>query len=487
MLSKRFKELSHFRLTEERGYRLLPLRFTALDAERYVVSNLVGEYLVLGRHVIEDLVEHRLASGTSLYDDLKSKHFIYDDDSQAALPLLGLKYRTKLTQASHFTGLHIFVVTLRCDYSCPYCQVSRQTDDKTAFDMSQETADRALDMVFLSPNPSIKIEFQGGEPLLNFPLIQYIVERAKRLNETFKRDLRFVIATNLSFLTDAVIEFCAAHGVDLSTSLDGPAALHNKNRPRPGKNGHQLVVDNIKRIQRRLGKHRVSALMTTTLESLPQVREIIDEYVSLQLNEIFLRPLSPYGFAVRTGQIDRYDTDRWLEFFKEGLSYVLELNRNGCPFREVYSTIVLRKMLTPQEPGYVDLRSPAGIAIAAIVYNYDGDVYASDEARMLAEMGQHKFRLGNLHRDSYEAMLTNDDLMDALESSITVSSPTCTDCAFLPYCGSDPVYHFATQRDTVGNKALSGFCRKNIGIFRHLITLMEDDPGARRVLRRWAF
>nr|WP_092701010.1 radical SAM protein [Rhodanobacter glycinis] len=233
---------------------------------------MVGEYLVLGRNLIEDLVEHRLVSGTSLYDDLKSKHFIYDEDSQAALPLLGLKYRTKLTQASHFTGLHIFVVTLRCDYSCPYCQVSRQTDDKMAFDMSKETADRAVDMVFLSPNPSIKIEFQGGEPLLNFPLIQYIVGRAESLNETFKRDLRFVIATNLSFLTDEVIEFCSTHGVDLSTSLDGPASLHNKNRPRPGKNGHQLVVENIKRIQRRLGKHRVSALMTTTLESLSQVR-----------------------------------------------------------------------------------------------------------------------------------------------------------------------------------------------------------------------
>jgi hypothetical protein len=37
------------------------------------------------------------------------------------------------------------------------------------------------------------------------------------------------------------------------------------------------------------------------------------------------------------------------------------------------STTILAKMLTPFEPGFVDLRSPAGIGIAAIVYNYDGD------------------------------------------------------------------------------------------------------------------
>ncbi len=51
-------------------------------------------------------------------------------------------------------------------------------------------------------------------------------------------------------------------------------------------------------------------------------------------------------------------------------------------------------MLTNDDPGYVDLTSPAGIGIGAIVYNYDGDVYASDEGRMLAEMGDTTFRLG---------------------------------------------------------------------------------------------
>jgi len=487
MLSRRFKDIEHFRETEKLGYSLLPVRFTQLDESRYVVSNMVGEYLVLPRAQIEDLVEHRISAGTDFYDDLKSKHFIFDQDSQAAHELLGLKYRTKLTQASNFTGLHIFVVSLRCDYSCPYCQVSRQTDDKTAFDMSRDTADRSLDMVFLSPNQAIKIEFQGGEPLLNFELIKYIVERAERLNKEYRRDLRFVIATNLSYMTDEVIDYCLVHDIHISTSLDGPAHLHNKNRPRPGKNGHQLVVDSIRRVQRRLGRERISALMTTTLESLSMPRAIIDEYVGLGLNEIFLRPLSPYGFAVRTGQIDRYDTDKWLDFFKEGLAYILELNRGGYPFREIYSTIILRKMLTPQEAGYVDLQSPAGIAISAIVFNYDGAVYASDESRMLAEMGVSKFRLGNVHTDSYETMLSNDDLMDAIESSITISAPLCTDCAFLPYCGSDPVYHFATQRDVIGNKAMSGFCRKNMGVFRHLISLMEDDPAARSILRGWAF
>jgi len=486
-LSRRFASLDHFRESERAGYRLLPIRFTSLDDHRYVVSNAVGEYLVMQRDAVHQLVQHQLPSGSDLYDDLKAKHFIYDADSSAAIKLTALKYRTKLSRLAHFTGLHILVVTLRCDYSCPYCQVSRQTDDKVAYDMSKDTADRALAMVFQSPNPAIKIEFQGGETLLNFPLIKYIVEKAEGINRQECRDLQFVIATNLSYMTDEVLEYCSAHDIHISTSLDGPADLHNKNRPRPGKNGHALVVDAIKRVQRRLGRSKVSALMTTTAESLGRVRDIIDEYVGLGLHEIFLRPLSPYGFAVKTGQIHRYDEQRWLLFFREGLQHILGLTRDGYPMREIYSSLVLRKMLSPQEPGYVDLRSPAGVGIGAIVYNYDGDVYASDEARMLSEMGEKKFRLGNLRSHSYEEMLGNDDLMDAIEQSVTVSTPMCSECAFQPYCGSDPVYHYATQRDIVGNKAESGFCKKNMGVFRELITLMEDDVRARATLRSWAF
>jgi sulfatase maturation enzyme AslB (radical SAM superfamily) len=45
--------------------------------------------------------------------------------------------------------------------------------------------------------------------------------------------LDFVIASNLALLTEEHLAFCKAQGVLLSTSLDGPADLHNKNRPDP--------------------------------------------------------------------------------------------------------------------------------------------------------------------------------------------------------------------------------------------------------------
>jgi uncharacterized protein len=481
----KFEPLSVYEKGLGNEYRLLPLRFTEFDADSYVLTHFVGEYQVLSRAKTREFLKHELPSATPEYLALKGKHFLLDADSDVALDLLALKARTKFERMSNFTGLHLFVVTLRCEHSCPYCQVSRQNDDKREFDMTTETADKAIDLVFRSPNPNLKIEFQGGEPLLNFPMVQYVVRAAQERNIVAKRNLGFVIATNLAVVSDEVLEFCRDNTIHISTSLDGPADLHNRNRPRPGGDSHARALDGIRRVREALGREWVSAVMTTTSASLERARDIVDEYVSLDFDGIFLRPLSPYGFAIKTKWFAAYDSEKWLKFYFEGLDYIIALNKAGVSFAEFYASTILTKMLTPFQPGFVDLMSPAGIGIGALVYNYEGSVYASDESRMLAEMGDNAFRLGSV-ADAYEDLMLSDNLLDPLEQSFAGSAPMCSTCAFEPYCGADPVYHYATQGDFVGRKPTSGFCQRNMAIFRGLIARMERDPETRQIFLRWA-
>lgn len=486
-LAKRFRPLSRYSASEEgeNSYTLLPFNFIKLG-NNYLISNDAGEYSLLRRAELVELVDGKLRLGSDIYNRLRAKHFLYDQTSDAALDLLALKVRTKHSALREFTGLHIFVVTLRCDYSCPYCQVSRQSGSDSAFDMTEEMAERALDMVFRSPSSSLKIEFQGGEPLLNFPLIQFIVERATAINQGERRDLQFVIATNLSFLSDEILDFCEAHDVYLSTSLDGPADLHNRNRPRPGKDGHELTRAAIARVRKSLGPDRVAALMTTTEQSLSRPEEIIDEYLDAGFNSIFLRPLSPYGFAVKTRQVDKYDMERFFEFYKRGLSYIIDLNKRGVAFREEYTTLVLRKLRSPFPTSYVDLQSPAGAGLSVIVFNYNGDVYPTDESRMLTEMGDDSLRLGNVLTDAYEDIFLNPKLLRMLEESTAQSAPECYQCAYQPFCGSDPTYHYATQGDWVGHKAFSGFCARTKLVTGHLIEMLEgEESDTRDVLLSW--
>jgi uncharacterized protein len=466
------------------SYRLLPFRFLRLGDERYILTNDVGEYVVLDRSDLDAFVDRQLDPEGSPYRSLKSRHFLFDERSRVALDLLALKYRSRANGLAQFTGLHMFVTTLRCDHSCHYCQVSRQSEDRLAFDMSLAHAEKALGYVFRSPSRALKIEFQGGEPLLNFELIRHITLRAKALNAGQQHDLAFVIASNLSCLTDEVLTFCGEHNVHLSTSLDGPIDLHNRQRPRRGGASYERTVGAIQRARAALGPDSVSALMTTTPAGLNRVEEIVDEYVRQGFHSIFLRSLSPYGFAAKS-LVHRYAVAEWVEFYKRGLAYILKLNLQGWPMREEFTTILLQKIFLPQGASYVDLQSPAGLGITAVSYNYDGAVYGSDEGRMLAEMGDHSFRLGHLDTDSYESMMTNESLLGTLFDTMTEGAPMCSDCAFLPYCGSDPVFHKATQGDRLGHKAFSAFCSKQMAVLRHLIDLLERDPASRDILLGW--
>jgi uncharacterized protein len=478
----RFQPAESFHSAEGK-LQLLPLRFERAG-KQYLVSNMVGDFIRLSRDEMNRLVDLNVHPGDGLYEKAYAAHIITKADQKSQRQLLAMRLRSRMAYLRQPTPLHIFVVTLRCEHSCPYCQVSRQSTDRSKFDMSEETAGRALNIAFQSPSGRIKIEFQGGEPLLNFPLIKSIILAAKTKATTVGKRVDFVIASNLALLDDAVLAFCKENDVLLSTSLDGPADLHNKNRPRPGGNSHELATQGIRRAQVVLGADRVGALMTTTEASLDRVEEIVDEYLRLDLDGIFIRPLSPYGFAVKTKAIRKYDSKGWLNFYARGLRYILEVNRRGRHFPEFYATLILKRMLADRPLGYVDLRSPAGIGLGALVYNYDGKVFASDEGRMLAEMGDRTFELGSV-TESYRSLVFSDKLLDLVGSSLTQCAPECLDCVYEAHCGADPVYHHATQSDPVGIKPLSEFCARQKGIMNLLLEILDGSPQDAAILRRW--
>lgn len=482
-----FRPLDAYRPTASAGYRLLPFRYMRWSEAEVLVVNDVGEYLFLTSERFAAFVMRRLDAFTPEYQNLKAQHFLTDTDSDVPLELRATKYRTKKSFLRGFTALHLFIVTLRCDHSCAYCQVSRVTTDRRTYDMTRDTAQRAIALMLRSPAPVLKVEFQGGEPLLNFDVIRYVVETVEDLCSTQGRQVEFVVATNLSDITDEVLGYLRAHRIHVSTSLDGPPFLHDAHRVRRGGGSHAAVVRNIARVREVLGHDAVTALMTASLSSLGHPREIVDEYVAQGFREIFLRPVSPYGFAVRSGMATQYATDEFLRFYALALDHIITLNRLGVPLVEVYTQILLRRILTPFATGYVDLQSPAGAGIGVVAYNYDGDVYATDEARMLAEMGDKSFRLGNVHATSYEELFAGAVVRTAALASVLEVLPGCSECAFSPYCGADPVFHWATQRDPIGHRPSSAFCVRQMRTFRHLFELLRSgDDFVKRLFVRWA-
>ena len=91
--------------------------------------------------------------------------------------------------------------------------------------MSKETAKKAVDIAMSCPTPCISIEFQGGEPLINFEVIKYIVEYADQMAIEKNKTVEYNLVSNLTLLTDEIIDYIRQHNIGVSTSIDGDKCL----------------------------------------------------------------------------------------------------------------------------------------------------------------------------------------------------------------------------------------------------------------------
>ena len=469
-------------------YYLLPFKFERNVDGDEVIVNEIGDYLVVPEGTVEKITTKEIdkINDSELFNRLHSNFFISEIPLQNYLNILANRYTTKKSFLNDFTALHIIVMTLRCNQDCHYCQVSkvRKESSKHKFDINLKTLMKTIEFIFLSPSEHLTIEFQGGEPLIRFDLIKAAVEYAEQINISMRRKLTFVICTNLSYASKEILEYCKEHQVLISTSVDGPEIVHNNNRPNKQFNSYDKTISQIELARNTLGQDRVSALLTISKFSLSYPNKIIDEYIRLGFTEIFLRGLNPYGEAVKNKNEISYSVEEYVEFYKTALERIVEYNHKGIYCVEVFSKLVLTKMLSPFPMGFVDLQSPSGIINNVLLYNYDGNIYPSDEARMLAEMGDTHFHLGSVF-NNYSEVIFNNTTSELASVWATEYIAGCSDCAFQSYCGIDPVRNYNLEKSIYGFRPNSDHCIKMKAIINYLIHKIENDKSFRLLAYKW--
>lgn len=122
-------------------------------------------------------------------------------------------------------------VTEKCNLRCKYCIYNPSHKEYREFghrDMSWETAKKAID--FLRDHSKdaehVHIGFYGGEPLLNFKLVEQAVEYAKN---NFK-EITFAMTTNAAMINDEIAQYLLQNDFDIIVSIDGPREIHDANR-----------------------------------------------------------------------------------------------------------------------------------------------------------------------------------------------------------------------------------------------------------------
>jgi len=424
-------------------------RFKKFDQDDYLLTNDVGKYVFVKENDFKKFITGKLTAKDKIYQELKDNLFFKDKDYQNKLIA---NFREKNSFLKFGPSLHIIVVTLRCNHHCIYCHASAGNSDDKSLDMDMATAKKVVDLIFKTTNDAIAIEFQGGEPLLNWPVVKFIVQYAREKNKLEKKDLQIRLVSNFSLLDEGKMNFLMDNKVYFCTSLDGDEETHNYNRIYTHGNSWQEAANWIKKINqaykdkykgKKKNYFRVGAVITVTKKTFENYKKVIDTYIDLGFKSIYLRYLNPYGFALNAKEKIWYTPAEYIEFYKKTLDYILEKNYQGRLFSDVTAISYLTKILYNKDYNNLDLRSPCGAGIGQLAYNYNGDVYTCDEGRMIARMGDDMFKLGNINQNSLEQLINNDSCKSICLASCTNGLAGFSENVYQPYLGVCPVYNYS--------------------------------------------
>ena len=176
--------------------------------------------------------------------------------------------------------------TLRCNLACAYCYVN-----KNCATMSVATARRSLDFLFRhapSGRP-IEIGFFGGEPLLEFPLLQTITDLIQNHPAYDPARVSLALTTNGTLFTDGMADFLKAQAFKVCVSCDGPPHVQDLfRRTGDGAGTAATVEQTLKAAQEALPQVLVNAVYPPrTFRFLPETVEYLS---GLGLRQIFLNP-----------------------------------------------------------------------------------------------------------------------------------------------------------------------------------------------------
>lgn len=323
--------------------------------------------------------------------------------------------------ARHKVTLVIIEGSNFCNLSCSYCFEDVPTHGEK---MTVQTADSIVDSLQkLDLADAFVVEFNGGESFINFAIMQHIVARVEAAPGLARHNISFGVTTNLTLLSQGMIQFIKDHRISVSVSLDGVREDHDRHRVfANGRGSHAQVMRNMER----LAEHGVE-FSTVSVVSTPgqltrayaMLKERRVPYVSFAIRRHSERaPLTPLDYE----EIARELTDAFadsLECFKA---------KRFAP-KVMDATIMIRNLISPNAADYMCLRTPCGAGINMITYDTSGDIYACQDL-----IKEPLFKVGNALDADPQGLVEGSDIVQRLRARRPGGNRGCEDCEYQMFC-----------------------------------------------------
>lgn len=407
-----------------------------LTKTKFLITTRHRAWIILSEKHYKLLLSHKVYRSPNLFKMLSTLNIIYTKDN---IPDVIQQYKNKYSYLNRPPTLNSIVPTLRCNLKCDYCQ-SRSEPNIRKRDITKSLAKKTVDFIFSIPHPSrkIHIEFQGGEPLLRWDTIKYIVEYTREKSKKMKfTSLSFSMSTNLSLMNEKIAKDIVHYNTNkipfgITTSLDGPKKIHDSQRKYLNNKGsYEEIIYWIDIMQKKY-KIPLSAISVITQNSLGYEKEIIDELIRHNLMNFKFLPVNLTGRLYDNYQKKKdnlsVSPQEFFNFWKNSLEYILRLNKKGIKVEEKTIIFLLSNLLS-LKANYMCMRKPCGAGISQLEFGCDGTIHACDGGKSVRGL-----ELGNINTHSYEDIIMSKTI-SRLRSIRSENLPICSNCPWGPYCG----------------------------------------------------
>ena len=161
------------------------------------------------------------------------------------------RYVWTFTSPSDFSSMSevymfIIAITEQCNLRCNYCCYSGEYEGNHSHN-SRTLCEGDIQAIYdfiakTAKTKPIRISFYGGEPLVNYPLVQYAIQAGQ---QRWEDDVTFSVSTNGTLLTEERIDWLVNNGVELAISIDGTQPFHDAHRVDAKGNGSYTKVRNV--------------------------------------------------------------------------------------------------------------------------------------------------------------------------------------------------------------------------------------------------
>lgn len=314
----------------------------------------------------------------------------------------------------------VILISEDCNLACKYCYVKNNQYQGKSDLMDPDVGKKSIDfLIERSENQKdLFVYFFGGEPLINFKVLEDIVIYALKEGEKKDKHFHFSLTTNGTLFNDEIIDFIEKHAVTMVISIDGDKIAQNRNRPLSGGgDSYCRVTNNLKKLEQR--KIRYSARATVSSLTINKLAENFEHLILLGFKKIhFENALAPKG------KIFINDKNQVHEIKKQYSLISRKINKNihsGQPFRVESIPLPVERIDTKRIISY-----PCEAGRKYIAVDVKGDLYLCHRL-----VGEERFFLGNVVEGTYHPKWG-----EIIQKEMSVDSKkTCRKCWAKYICG----------------------------------------------------